>query len=271
MPQAVRIKRFVIKHTVIEPNKLIIENFDDSHTSIRKVTILGPTGNHDFKIVKVETDDKRIAADFTSLGRTPDDRPRWELKVTIKWDEVYSTKETKKVTIFTSDKKKPAITLPVIIEENIPVKLTPKSLSFIIGGSPQLQKMQIRVTYLGKTDYVNLQPDVNMPDYARITLLSTKSNSSCKEWIYEVEIDEDAKLKTPIQIGQIEFSFSAVHISVSLPISVLKLRANSAQGSQTHVFPKLDLGECITKGIERISHEKICPVIRWYNWVFYTD
>ncbi|MCX5718771.1 MAG: hypothetical protein NT055_02185, partial [Nitrospirae bacterium] len=87
----------------------------------------------------------------------------------------------------------------------------------------------------------------------KITLLSTKSSSSCKEWTYEVAIDENAKLKTPIQIGQIEFNFSAVHISVYLPISVLKLRVDSIQCLQAHVFPKSHLERCITTLLKELK------------------
>ena len=222
--QTVRVNRYVIKHTVIEPDKLIIKNLDSTHTDIRKVTVLGPTGNRDFRIVKAECDDERITADFNCLGSTDDNRSRWELKVTVRSKKAYNMKGTTMVSVSTSDTKKPTIMLPVIIEEDIPVRLTPNSLSLIMGGPPELQKAQIHVTCLSNIDYVNLQPDVNLPKYAKITLLSKKDNLSSRVWTFGVEIDDKVELETPGQMDKIEFSFPPLDISVFVPISVVKLK-----------------------------------------------
>lgn len=238
--QNLKIRRFIIKHTIIQPERLIIRNLTNKYGNIRNATILGPTADHSFKILKAQSTDKRIKVDFAFLNRTPDDRPIWQLNVNIKPEVWYSMQETHEVTIFTSDAKRPTISLPIIIEENVPVKVIPKSLSFIIGSASELRKMQVSVTYFGKIDAVELKPEVNMPDYSMVTLLSTKKLPSSKEWIFEVEIKRDMEFKNSIQTDKIEFVFPVSDISVYVPISVIRLTGSSVQGATNTPISQID-------------------------------
>ncbi len=261
--QVVRIKRFVIKQTVLEPERLIIRNLDYRRPTVRKVSILGPTGSHSFKIIKVESDDTRITPELIYRGRTDDNRSKWDMKVTIIAQKPYNFEETRKITIFTSEKKKPMMTLPIIMKENIPIQITPKSLSFIIRGSTQFKKSQIRVSYFGNTEFdvrsdansIGFLPDVNLPSYARISLVSTKTNRLRSHWTYELEIDPKAKLIAPIQVDKIEFRFSHLDISVFVPISVIKLQGQGTKGPEASSFRKLNLDPHIVGKFKGIRNE----------------
>jgi hypothetical protein len=243
--QTLEIRRFIIKHTIIQPERLIIRNLGDEHGNIRKATIRGPTADHSFKILKAQSTDERMIVDFAFLDRTPDDRSIWQLNVTMKPEVWYSVQETHEVTIFTSDAKRSAISLPIIIEENVPVKVIPKSLSFIIGSARELRKMQVSVTYFGKIDAVELKPEVNMPDYTSIALLSARNLSSSMEWIFEVEMKRDMEFNNSIQTDKIEFVFPVSDISVYVPISVIRLTDSSVQEATNTPISQIDFQKCV--------------------------
>ena len=188
-----------------------------------------------------------LVADFAFLDRTPDDRSIWQLNVTMKPEVWFSMQETHNVTIFTSDAKRSAITLPIIIEENVPVKVTPKSLSFIIGSARELRKMQVSVTYFGKIDAVELKPEVNMPDYTTIALLSTRNLSSSIEWIFEVEMKRYGEFENSIHTDRIEFVFPVSDISVSVPISVIRLTDSSAKEATNTPISQIDFQKGVSQ------------------------
>lgn len=221
--QVVTINRFVVKRTIVQPDRLVVRNLTNMRAQTRKLSILGPTASPTFQITRVQSNDTRIDTGFAHLGMTDDKRSKWELSVTIKGEDAYTAEAQKTITIFTSDTDKPTIVIPVLIEKTIPIRFAPNFVSLVIGGPPALQKAAIRVTYSGSVTELK-PPRIDAPDYVRVALLASPSTA---DWLFEVSIVSTLQagmLAEPNK--EVVFTFPALDISAGVGLSVVDLRTN---------------------------------------------
>ena len=220
--QVLRIKRFIVKRIVVQPDRLILSQRSDTHHSARKVIIFGPTARTQFKPIKVDSDDEPAAADFTYLGLTEDKRAKWEVRIDVNTQTLHKSRETKQITIHTSDPNQPTISIPVLIEKKSPLRASPNFLSLITGGARPLEKTTVHVTYFTSAAHVH-PPVVLAPEHVSVSLLSSKSCNSSKTWIFEVGIDASSDPKAKMPTSEIKFDFQVSDLSIAVPISVIRL------------------------------------------------
>lgn len=222
--QYIQMSRFIVLDTEITPKMLKIRCYSDQTCASGELTVIGPTDDDEFRIVKVESTKESLAIVFQCLGMSANNRSRWNVRCTVDAERCKQNNqfENAELRVITSDKIKPTFVVPLTIVRELPVRVQPKSLSFVLGGSQSCKKKEICVTYFGEIAKVDIEPHLDAPSDIRVRLVSEKSDEDGKHWIYEVEVCETSASSSSINNGIIEFRFSPFAVPVCIPFSILR-------------------------------------------------
>jgi hypothetical protein len=225
-----QIRRFVVKRTLAIPERLYIDLGENS-SPIRTVRVLGPNGDNAFKVLHWKTDLRQIILGKPHYaGQTKEGRPLWELTVEAKRNQGYNVNEGGDIEIVTNDKQKSLIKIAVTFLEDVPIKIHPRTLTFVLDDREPIRSKNLAVVWYGEPGKKAAQLTTGPAIHCKAEISSQKSEAKSIQWSVQVTPLTTGRAERRIQRDEIILLFPEMNIELGVPVTIIDLR--EAKGPQ---------------------------------------
>ena len=223
--QVLQIKQFVVKRTLAIPDRLYIDLSENSEDS-RTIKILGPNNDNTFEVLEVSSNMRRITLGKPTCASEPNEARRlWKFSVKATNAPGHNVAQSGSIEVTTNDKKKPVITIPVTLLENIPITIHPRTLTFIHNDYRPPRSKRIQVLWSRSSPQTDTALDIAPAAQYQVTIVSQTSAGSSKQWLVEIKPPSESAVTTRFKTNDIILLFPQIDIELVVPLTLIDTRA----------------------------------------------
>jgi hypothetical protein len=229
--QVLRIKQYVVKRTLAVPDRLYIDLSENS-ASLRTIRILGPNNYDTFKVVELKTSVGQVVLGKPRYkSKSKEGRCVWEFTLETKHAAGRNVAETGNIEILTNDNERPVLKIPLTLLEDIPIKIYPRTLTFVLRGQRPPESKHIQVLWRRASTDEDTDLVIGPVTQHVVNILSEKTEKNSKEWLVDIKPPVENKVAPRVRRNDILLLFPQIDIELTVPVIVIDVRDVSSDST----------------------------------------